>query len=852
MSNLVQYRRERKPLPHELLFMYRQRANLTQLELADLLDLKSSKMMQLWENGYRLPAAIRLKKLIEVYYQREVFTHNREAQEVHELWTSVKDAFDARAETYQTYPIFDELWFDTLQTPEAAVKAVPPPEPAPTGRPLPLHLTRPNNLPTSTTPLVGRENEISRIGGLLSQAPVRLLTITGPGGVGKTRLSLQAAHRLLAAFEDGVFFVPLAAIYDPALVPAQIAQVLGIKESGDLLQGLQTYLRDRQILLVLDNFEQIVAARDSLMALLEMAPGLKFMITSRVVLRLYGEHEFNVTPLPVPDPADFSLEQLADNESVKLFVERARQFRPDFILTAANAATIGRICLRLEGLPLALELASSWLKLFTPQVLIEKLEQSSGARLQMLTGGARNLAERQQTLRKTLEWSFRLLEPFTQELLARLAVFRAGGSLDAAEVVCSDLLAGYNLTFFEGISSLVDHSLLRIIEPGGVDDSEPRFEMLETIREYGLEKLAGSGREKAVRQAHCDYYLGLVKQAQANFQTAQQAAGLDRLENDHPNLRAALEWALGAAEDEPERAAQALELGVVLSIFWNMHGHLTEGRKWLNRVISKPVPGTSLALQARLLNNAALLASRQNDTPEAARLLGEALTNWRELDDRRNISLALNNLGIMAYQRGDLAQARQLYEECLALKRELGEPRGLAAALNNLGELLAMQGETEQAQIFYEESLTLLQKLGDNHNIALALLNLGKLASNRAEPAEAVRLLVDSFSKLLEVGDKFNLAENLESLAEAISQPGLADWYWAARLCGAATALRHQIDAPRTAHRQADYNLVVEVTQAQLSRAEWQKAWNEGQTLTLEQLAASLTGAATGWQAKNP
>ncbi len=843
MSNLVQYRREKKPLPHELLFMYRQRANLTQVELAELLDLKSSKMMQLWENGYRLPAATRLKKLIEVYYQREVFTHNKESQEVHELWANVKDAFDARAETYQTYPIFDELWFENLQSLQA------PASPLSQNNPPSLHLTRPNNLPTPTTALIGREREIEKIGELLAQSRIRLLTITGPGGVGKTRLSLQAANRLLGDFEHGVFIVGLAAIYDPALVLIQIAQVLGIKETGDLLQSLQAYLRDRQILLVLDNFEQIVGASDSLMALLEMAPRLKLLITSRIVLRLYGEHEFNVSPLQIPEPARFGLDQLAGNEAVKLFVERARQFRPDFILTAANAATIARICIRLEGLPLALELASSWLKLFSPQLLLEKLEQSSGSRLQMLTGGARNLAERQQTLRNTLEWSYRLLEPFLQELFTRLAVFRAGGSLEAVEAVCANLIPAANSTLLEGLSRLVDHSLVRITESVGVEETEPRFEMLETIREYSLEKLVQGGTEPLVRQYHCTYYLGLVKKAQANLQTAQQPAWLDRLEKDHPNLRAALEWALEAGEDEPDRAEKALELGVVLSIFWNMHGHLSEGRKWLSLIINR-FPAAPLALRARLLNNAALLASRQNATPEADRLLGEALAHWRELDDRRNISLALNNLGIMAIQRGEIAQAHHLYEECLELKRELGEPGGLAATLNNLGDLLLNQNELDQAHSLFQESLALLQGLGDTHNVALALLNLGKVASYRHESAQAVRLLVDSLEQLLEVGDKFNLAENLEALAQVTTPPGLTEWAWTVRLCGAAAALRNQIGAPLNTSQQSIYEQILATTQAHLPPPEWQKAWAEGQTMPLEQLAARLIKVAPHWQIK--
>jgi predicted ATPase/transcriptional regulator with XRE-family HTH domain len=839
--------------------MYRQRAGFTQVELAELLDLKSSKMLQLWENGYRLPAASRLKKLVEVYYRRGVFTALREGQEVHELWASVKDAFDARAESYQTYPIFDKLWFETLQALEEERKEPnPPPESVKTGGKAPsepvteatdraahLALTRPNNLPAPTTPLIGRGREVERIVELLQQPETRLLTITGPGGIGKTRLGLQAGSHLLGHFAQGVFFVGLAALNDPALVIAQIAKALGLKESGDLLPDLQTYLRERRILLVLDNFEQVIPARDQLSTLLEVAPGLKLLVTSRIVLRLYGEQEFNVAPLQLPEPGRHTLDHLAANPAVKLLVERARQFRPDFILTEANAPALAWICLRLEGLPLALELASAWLKLFSPQLLLDKLEQSGNSRLQLLTGGPRNLAVRQQTLRNTLEWSYQLLDPLLQDLFVRLSVFRAGGSFEAVETVCASLFS-LDRPVLEGISLLVDHNLIRVVEIAGRGETDLRFEMLETIREYGLEKLAQSSQAESVRQAHAAYYLAFLKKAQPNLHTPQQPVWLDRLERDHPNLRAALEWLLETGPQNPALAEEALEMGVILGIFWNMHGHLAEGRKWLGQLLAK-FPDTRLDLRARLLNNAALLASRQNDTSEATRLLEEALAHWRQLDDRRNISLALNNLGIMAFQQGNFDRAQQLYTEVIALKRELGEPRGLAVALNNLGELLVTQGKPDQAQTLFSETFSVMQSLGDTHNTALALLNLGKVARSQKAAGTALPLLLDCLEILLTIGDKFNLAENLEELACCVALPALAEDIWAVRLAGAAAALRERIGAPPQGDQWDRYEQTLAVTREKLSPEKWQQAWQEGGQTSLAQLGKNFSAVARTW-----
>lgn len=834
MSNLTYLQPEYRPLPQELLVMYRQRASLTQLDLAQQLGFKGSKMLQLWENGYQLPTAARLKKLIEIYYPLSVFSVGKERLEIIELWQSVKDAFDSRSESYQTYPIFDKHWFANLTK---VANFSPLVVLAPT---VPTLSSNPHNLPALPFPLIGREQELAQLRSWLTQPQPRLVTLIGPGGSGKTRLALQIAEQLLPHFKDGVFLVRLATIHDPALVLPQIAQALGVKEAGNLLTSLQLYLRERHVLLTLDNFEQLIPGVEELSQLLEASPGLKILVTSRIVLRLYGEQEFYVPPLPLPLPNAQQPEELVASPAVRLFLERARLIQPDFRLTLENAAAVKQICIHLEGLPMALELASASLKLFSPQMLLGRLTQAKGARLNLLSAGMRTAAEHQKTLRSTLEWSYRLLAPSLQKLFNRLTVFTGQFSLSAAQAICADLSIPY---IEQDLSELLDHSLLRTANPAqplSPTSDVPHFEMLEIIREYGLENLALSEEEFFVRQQHCNYYLAWLEEAQAGLRTAQQAEWLDQLEQQHPNLRQALEWALHTA---PE---QALRFGVVLTMFWNMRGYLAEGQRWAKAILAQPLPDAP-ALRARLLNNAAILAGRQSATQAASQFLHEALELWRELDDRRNISMALNNLGVLAFQQGHLAQAGELYAECLLLKRELGEPRGVAMALNNLGELLHQQGQLATAQALYQESLEILQNLGDKANMAIALLNLGKLAQQTQQTQPAIRFLLTSLSELLTIGDKFNLAENLESLAQSLANPELGAIHWVARLCSAASFLRQELGAPLSASQELESRQLVSTAQAQIDPMTWQQAWQLGQTTSLEQLLKDLTEASAAW-----
>src|SRR5215204_2923767 len=424
--------------------------------------------------------------------------------------------------------------------------------------------SRRNNLPAQPTVLVGRERELEEVLALLrSPNDVRLLTLTGPGGTGKTRLGLQAAAELTDEFEDGVFFVALAPIAAPALVAPTIARTLGLTESGnqppeELLKG---YLRDRQTLLVLDNFEQVLESASLLDEVLSAAPDLKILITSRTPLRLYGEHEFPVPPLPLPDPGSLPpVEHLTRYGAIRLFVERAQAVKPDFSLTEENAWAVVEICARLDGLPLAIELAAARIKLLPPQALLARL----GNRLKVLTSGARNLPERQRTLRSAIEWSYGLLDESEKILFGRLGVFSSGAALEAIEAVC-DARGDLPVDVFEGVSSLLDKSLLQQRDGS---DGEAHFVMLETIHEFALEKLEESSNAEAIRRGHAEYFLALAEEAEPGLWGPEDATWLDRLEQEHDNMRAALSWAI-----KYEEAELALRLGGALRWFWYMEGY---------------------------------------------------------------------------------------------------------------------------------------------------------------------------------------------------------------------------------------------------------------------------------------
>src|SRR6266516_2111363 len=467
----------------------------------------------------------------------------------------------------------------------------------------------PNNLPVPSTVLIGREREVATVAHLLRREDVRLLTLTGPGGIGKTRLGLQVAAELSELFTEGVYFVNLAPIRDPEFVVPTIAQTLDVKETADqtLLDHLSAFLREKRLLLLLDNFEQVVDAARQVAALLAACPKLKIVVTSRMTLHVQAEHEYAVPPLALPDPKRLpDLAALSQYEAVALFIARAQAVKPDSQLTNANASAIAEICVRLEGLPLAIELAAARIKLLPPQALLGRL----GQRLTVLTGGARDAPARQQTLCNTIAWSYNLLDATEQRLFRWLSVFVGGCTLEAVEAVCAFLdISTEAVWVLEGVASLIDKSFLQQKEQ---EDGEPRFVMLETLREYGLEALAASGEMESTRQAHATYYLRFSQEAEPKLPGPQQVMWLERLAQEHDNLRAALRWLVEQGESgQPESQEKALRLGTALRWFWSVRGHVVEGCHWLERALAKS-DGLAVDIRGAAIDSAGMLAYAQD------------------------------------------------------------------------------------------------------------------------------------------------------------------------------------------------------------------------------------------------
>jgi predicted ATPase len=677
-----------------------------------------------------------------------------------------------------------------------------------------------HHLPFQTTSLIGREPEVAEICALLKQPEMRLLTLLGPGGIGKTRLAIAVATQMRSFFVGGTCFVGLAALSDPQLVVPTIARELGLKESGNRppLEQVQAFVGEQHFLLVLDNFEQLVAAAQELEELLADCPGLSILVTSRAVLHLSAEQVVPVTPLSLPNLFSSNNEDIAESAAVTLFVQRARNILPSFQLTPTNARAIAEVCVRLDGLPLAIELAAARVKLLPPQALLARLSQ----RLQLLTGGPRSLPVRQQTLRSTIQWSYDLLGPKEQVLFHLLSVFVDGGPLSAAEALCQEI-GQADLDVLNTLSALLDNSLIQSSEEGS---EEPRFLMLQTVREFGLERLTASGELERTRVAHAHYFLALAEQAEPELHGPNQALWVARLEHEHDNLREALKWALEQVRDEKaaERREVGMRLSVALKEFWMIRGHYREARTFLERALALS-EGTLTALRARVLRAIASVADCQGDIDRIEVVAKLSLALSRELQDTCGIAESLGSLAAAAWLRGKIVEAVSLHDEQVRLLRQVGEPGEVAKALFPLAEHVSTHGEYARGQALFEEALQLFRQAGNElwvggtlvHSASWLWFTLGNLETMHQRFQEGQALIT-------KVGDRawgaeciwvaalLALSEGEPERASSMAQESLSiyremgdPWYsaWLLHLLGRIEIQRGEMPAARTYYQQS-------------------------------------------------
>ena len=634
---------------------------------------------------------------------------------------------------------------------------------------------RPNNLPSQLTSFVGRAREIEEIKEALGTT--RLLTLTGPGGTGKTRLSIQAGMELLGTFEHGVYFVPLAPIEDPALVPPTIAHTLGLsEETRPIMETLTEHLRDKEMLLILDNFEQVTDAAPAVGDLLQAAPRLKALVTSRAVLHVTGEQESPVPPLQLPDVEHLPpLELLSQYEAVSLFIQRAKAVHPGFMVTDDNAPAVAEICARLDGLPLAIELAAARVRVLSPDAILERLQH----RLALLTGGARDLPKRQQTLRDAIAWSYDLLDEPERTLLARLSSFVGGCSLEATEAVCAPDLG---IDILDGLSSLVDKSLLRRLD---TEAGEPRFRMLQVIREYAVERLGESEDQEEIRGRHADFFLRLAEDAEQHLLGPEQSRWLDTVEGEHDNLRSAIEWFKGVD------VGKGLRLAAAIWRFWQIRGFLQEARLRLTELLELPGASGDPVIHAKALEAAGGVFYWMADFEEARRLYEQTLQIHRAQGDRAMEANALYNMGFtysVASQDHDRAQ--ELIGEALAVFRELGDRSGEAKCLWGLSWSAWLQKEFDVARAYLEQAEAAFRELRDPFSLGWVLHTLGLIGIQDGRFEDARTHLIEGLNLFADARDLSGITLLLGDFAWLAERRGFRDR--ALRLWGAAIELANR------------------------------------------------------------
>jgi predicted ATPase len=693
----------------------------------------------------------------------------------------------------------------------------------PSDFPPPRTLEVPTNLPAELTSFVGREPELQALSELLGR--VRLVTLTGPGGAGKTRLALRAAAELRDRFPDGVFLVELTAIDDPSLVPAAIAAVLGVQQEGlfprPVMDILRSNLRDRNLLLVLDNFEHVLDAASVVADLLASASGLRVLATSRSVLHVSGENALPVPPLSLTGRAGAAGdERFSGSEAAGLFAERAAAVDPSFELTEDNEAAVTDVCARLDGLPLAIELAASRISVLSPEAMLERFERS----LPLLPEGPRDLPARHRTLHSAIAWSYDLLAERLRPLFRDLSCFSGGWTVETAEAVCHD---DADVDVLDGLSSLVDCSLVRT----RAEDGRVRFDMLTTIREFGVERLEAEGDAPSVKRRHAERFLALAEEGEPHLRELEQGGWLDRLDVEHDNLRSALRWA--ADHDEGEIG---MRLVSALWRFWQLRGHLIEGRRWADEILSLPSAEGRTAGRAKALGAAGSLAYWQFDPPAVRVAYSESLEIWEEIGDPRGIAEAAHNMSYSYAMDQDSAGAHRLLERSRLLFEEVGDRRGVGDVLWILALISRLEGDLAQSRSFAEESLRLHRAIGDRFGQMDALHMLGRAAFQAGDIAEARRCFHETLEVYARMGNRTGIAIALDNLAAQANVRG--DPVRALRLGGASTAIKEAAggEAPPVLVDLPDPR---EAARGVLGDEQMRAAWEEGHAMTLEQMLAS-------------